>query len=304
MSIVSPAIALALAAIAMPAVHSSSGQDAGDTDIVATNADVHDRMTVSLRIGERGPYRFLLDTGAENTVVSSLLAQELALPRGGNATIVGVAGRQSVPTVELEEIFLGKRSYAGLSAALLERTHIGADGILGLDTLQNQRVLLDFSRNLIAIDDAQALGGNRGFEIVVRARRRSGQLVVTNAEIDGVRTDVVIDTGADFSIGNRALQRALGQRAMGRRMVQDNAVLSSVTGQEIAAQIGVARTLTIDRIGIANVAIAFTDAPPFAALKLEQRPALLLGMRELRSFKRVAIDFSSRRVLFDLRPGS
>ena len=206
MSIASPAIALALASIAMPAMHSSSGaQDAGDMDVVATQTDAQERMTVSLRIGTRGPYRFLLDTGSENTVVSSVLAQELALPRGSNATVIGVAGRQSVPTVELEDILLGKRSYPGLSAALLERNHIGADGILGLDTLQDQRVLLDFARNLIAIDDAKALGGNSGFEIVVRARRRSGQLVVTNARIDGVKTDVVIDTGADFSIGNRAL---------------------------------------------------------------------------------------------------
>jgi len=300
MPIASPAIALALASVAMPAIHSSSGaQDAGDTDIVAARADAHERMTVTLRIGDRGPYRFLLDTGAENTVLSSALAEELALPRGGNATVVGVAGKQSVPTVELDEILLGRRSYPGLSAALLERAHIGADGILGIDSLQDQRVLLDFSRNLIAIDDARALGGNRGFEIVVRARRRSGQLVVTNARIDGVRTDVVIDTGADFSIGNRALQRALGRRVTG-----GTAILASVTGQEIPAQIGVARNLTIDKVGIGNVAIAFADAPPFAALDMEKRPALLLGMRELRAFRRVAIDFSTRRVLFDVRPGS
>jgi predicted aspartyl protease len=261
-------------------------------------------MTVSLHIGASGPYRFLLDTGSETTVVSSLLAAQLALPRGNNATIVGVAGRRSVPTVELDEILLGKRSYSGLSAALLERQHIGADGILGLDTLQNQRVLLDFSRNLIAIDDARTLGGNRGFEIVVRARRRAGQLVVTNARIDGVKTDVVIDTGADYSIGNRALQHALGQRAHGGRPSGGTAVLGSVTGQEIVTQMGLARSLTIDRVAIGNVAIAFTDAPPFAALDMEDRPALLLGMRELRAFKRVAIDFSTRRVLFDLHPGS
>jgi hypothetical protein len=85
---------------------------------------------------------------------------------------------------------------------------------------------MDFGRNRMEIGDAKSLGGNGGYEIVVTARRRSGQLIMTDAEIDGVMTDVVIDTGSDTSIGNRALQRALGKRGnLGQ------AVLTSVTGQ-------------------------------------------------------------------------
>jgi hypothetical protein len=52
-----------------------------------------------------------------------------------------------------------------------------------------------------------------------------------------------------------------------------------------------------------NVAIAYTDAPAFKALKLDSRPALLLGMRDLRSLDRLAIDFSTRRILFDIPTG-
>ena len=40
--------------------------------------------------------------------------------------------------------------------------------------------------------------------------------------------------------------------------------------------------------------------PAFEALGLNRKPALLLGMQDLRSFDRVAIDFSTRRILFDL----
>ena len=38
----------------------------------------------------------------------------------------------------------------------------------------------------------------------------------------------------------------------------------------------------------------------FDVLNLTRRPALLLGMRELRLFKRVAIDFAAKRIYFDL----
>ena len=197
--------------------------------------------------------------------------------------------------MEVDQIDLGRRSFYGIIAPLLEGVDIGADGIIGLDSLQDQRVLLDFRQKLVAIGDAKTLGGNRGYDIVVVARRRSGQLIMTNAQIDGVDTDVVIDTGAETSIGNRALQRALS-----RGRATEQTTLTSVTGQQIIADIGFARELKLGAMTMRNVQIAYADAPPFVALDLARKPAILLGMRDLRSFARVAIDFSTRKILFDL----
>lgn len=280
---------------AIPALHSSSGaQEAGEVEIIAARTDAANRLTVPVKIGARGPYRFLVDTGAQNTVVSSALATDLALPAGPMARVVGVAGEQRVGTVEIDEIFLGRRSAYSLRAPLLDRAHIGADGILGIDSLQGQRVLFDFGKNLIAMQEAREVGSG-GYEIVVRGRRRGEQLLITDARIDGVRTSVVIDTGADSSIGNRALQRALS-----RRMKHEATLLYSVTGQQMLADVGLARELNVGDLTIRNVAIAFANSPAFATLNLGEKPALLLGMRELRVFNRVAIDFSAWKVLFDL----
>lgn len=279
----------------VPAMHSSSGaQDAGDVDVVTARKDNEDRLTVPVKIGERGPYRFLVDTGAQNTIVSSSLAAELALPSGKQARIIGVAGTQMADTVEIDEIGVGRRSAYGLQAPLLDAANIGADGILGIDSLQGQRVLFDFSKNVIAMQEPRRSSSN-GYEIVVTGHRRAGQLLITDAEIDGVHTSVVIDTGAESSIGNRALQRKLS-----RRMKIDKVVVTSVTGQQIVADIGLAHRLAVGDLKIDNVAVAFTDAPAFEQLKLSDKPALLLGIRELRAFNRVAIDFSSWRVMFDL----
>lgn len=291
-----PAIALAFAEIMFPPSHAAdTAQQAGDVDVVETRHDAFARMTVPVRIGDAGPFPFVIDTGAQNTVVSTALAERLALRPAGRATVVGVAGTQSVATVEIDEIGLGRRTFNGLIAPLLDQRDLGADGMIGLDSLQDQRVLIDFTTNLIAIDEARNLGGNRGFEIVVRARRRSGQLILTHARLDGVAVDVVIDTGADSTIGNRALQRALAHKG-----APLGAELYSVTGQRLAAQVGLAERLSFGGVHLNNVAIAYADAPPFAVLGLDRRPAILLGMRELRGFRRVAIDFKTRKVLFDL----
>ena len=194
------------------------GQQTGQTDVVALRKDDHNRMTVPVRVLDQGPFQFLIDTGAQNTVLSTALAGKLALVPNRRAKLVGVAGSEMVDTVEIDQIDLGRRSYYGLTAPLLQGEHIGADGIVGLDSLQDQRVLMDFRKGLMAINDAKTLGGNAGYEIVVTARRMSGQLIMTDAVIDGVHTSVVIDTGAENSIGNLSLQRALA-RNIDRRVL-------------------------------------------------------------------------------------
>ena len=274
-------------------------QPATTVDVLAIKTDRHDRMTVQVRIADQGPFRFLIDTGAQNTVLSTALAGQLSLKSDKKARLVGVAGTQEVDTVTIDQIDLGQRSFYSLLAPLLPGNDIGAEGILGLDSLQGQRVQIDFRKELIAVDDAKALGGNRGYEIVVTARRKSGQLIMTDAVIDGVKVNVVIDTGAEYSIGNRALQNALA-----KSHGQGTMVLRSVTGQEITADLGVASNLKINDMNFGNVVIAYADAPPFKALGLDAKPALFLGMRDMRALDRIAIDFSTRRIYFDLPQGA
>lgn len=279
-------------------VAQDGAQQASTAEVIDLSPDAHNRMTVPVRIGAHGPFDFIIDTGAERTVLSRTVASRLGLASATTATLVGVAGTQVVDMVEVEEINLGRRSFYGLMTPLLDARHIGADGIIGLDSLQDQRVLLDFAAKRMAIDDAAALGGNRGYDIVVRARSRSGQLIMANALVDGVKTQVVIDTGSDTSIGNPALHRALT-----RRRAAEKTQLVSVTGQEIAADVMVAGAIELEGLKLGNTVLAFADAPAFHKLGLGRRPAMLLGMDQLRLFRRVAIDFSSKRILFDL-PGS
>lgn len=267
-----------------------------DGEVLAGTEDSEQRMTIPVSIGEQGPFPFLIDTGSQRTVLSSVLAERLNLQQGPEVRIVSVGGTDTVRTAELDQVQLGRRTIPLATVPILQRRHMGADGIVGTDSLQGQRVLLDFKQNQIEIGNAQSLGGDRGYEIVVRARRRSGQLVMTNAVIDGVRTSVIVDTGAGTSVGNRALQRALQKRGGPGALV----TLMSVTGHSITADLGFAEKLAIRDIGITNLVIAFTDTPAFTALGLDKRPALFLGMRELRLFNRVAIDFGKRKVMFDL----
>lgn len=292
------ALAAAAAATALaPSAAQAQTPPAPSTEIVDLASDRHDRLTVAVQIGEAGPFRFLIDTAAERTVLSRGVAERLGLAPSGRVAILGIAGRLAVDTVEVDEVRIGRRSFYGIRAPLLETANLGADGIVGLDGLQGQRVLLDFGNEVMAVDGSRALGGDSGFEIVVRARRRGSQLIMTNAVVDGVRTAVVIDTGSQVSIANPALREKLARR----RALMTTALVSA-TGQEIPADMVVVRETTLGRLRLGNLVLAFTDSPTFGWLGLGEKPAILLGMNELRAFKRVAIDFDSRTVLFDLAP--
>ena len=297
-----PGIATALALIFTPVPFEQPATlppaEQGEPEVLHGEEDGEQRLTVPVSIEGQGPFPFLIDTGSQRTVVSSVLAERLGLRQGPTVRIVSVAGTDTVETAHLDEVQLGRRSIPLATVPLLKRHNMGADGIVGTDSLQDQRVLLDFENNQIRIGDRKSLGGNQGYEIVVRARRQSGQLVVTNATVDGVRTSIILDTGAGTSVGNRALQRALQKRGRPGALVK----LHSVTGHSITAELGFAEKLDIRDFSITNLVIAFTDTPAFTSLKLHSRPALFLGMRELRLFKRVSIDFGQRKVMFDLPP--
>ena len=285
----------------IPVAQPQNQDDAELSETLKTGQDADLRMTLPVGIDGQGPFDFLLDTGSQSTVVSTSLASSLALPPGPTVRIIGMAGVSQAGTARIGTIDIGRRTVESLVVPLLDQEDIGAPGILGTDSLQDQRVLFDFTQNTITVGNARELGGNDGFEIVVRARQRAGRLIMTNGHLDGVRVRVVVDTGSTTTIGNRALQRAL------RHKETDAITLLSATGHELAGDARVAGRLTIDNLIVNGTFIAYADSPAFEELDLVDKPAIFLGMRELRGLKRLAIDFSQDRVLFDvpvMKPGA
>ncbi len=265
-----------------------------DTDVLAIEQERNDRMTIPVMIGEDGPFDFMIDTGSQATAVTDTINANLALPSLGTATVIGMASRRLVDMVEVETLTVGKHEIYDLESPVLNRTNVGADGIIGLDTLQDFRVLIDFREDTIAVEDTIAARNRRGFEIIVKARTKLGQLLVTDAYVEGVRTVVIIDTGAQASLANEALRDRI------RTKRAQEVTTTDVNGVSMVGQLSYVRSLSFGGLTLTNVPLAFADAPAFEALGLKDKPALSLGMQHLRLFDRVAIDFTSQRVLFDV----
>lgn len=303
MRFVLPAL-IALAAAAPAAAQETPAEPRIEVvEQIDLSRDRTERMTVPVRIEGRGPYRFIVDTGSERTAISRELADELGLDAGRTATVHSMTEISRIGTVVIPELEVGRRTVSDIHAPALERRHLGAEGLLGIDSLQSQRVVLDFVRGEMTVSPSRREEGPWPDDtIVVNARSRYGHLMLVDAAFDGERVWVIVDTGAQITVANSALRRRLERR---RRLGPLHPVqIMSVTGGMIDAEYGLARRITLGGAGIRNLPVAFADVNPFRQLDLVDRPAILLGMDALQLFDRVSFDFANRRVRLLLPQGS
>jgi predicted aspartyl protease len=268
-------------------------EPAGET--VGYLADAANRMTVAVNVDGRGPFHFVVDTGAERTVVSNELAQQLALDPGDDVTVMSVSRSMRVPSVFVTALEVGRRTIPTIQAPSLARQHIGAEGMLGVDSLQSQRVVFDFRNRQLSLSTSHLEDQNwPGDAIVVTGRSLAGRLILTDANLDGQRIRVIIDTGSQVTIANSALRAQLSRR--GRLGQVRTLELQGVTGDVIQADFTRAGRIRIGDVHVEDLPIAFADVELFNLLGLRNKPAILLGMDALRMFDRVSIDFANRRV--------
>ncbi|TRD10884.1 hypothetical protein FGU71_02745 [Erythrobacter insulae] len=265
-----------------------------NTDILALEEGRNRRLTIPVTIDGEGPYDFMIDTGSQATAVTHGINDSLSLSLIGTATLVGMASRRLVNIVEVNNLMVGTHTIHNLSAPVLSRTHLGADGIIGLDSLQDFRVMIDFREETIALQDMTTKQSSSGFEIVVKARQKLGQLLITDAVVEGVRATVIIDTGAQASIANNALRDRIRAKRLQEVTTMD------VNGVSMTGDLANVRSLEIAGLALENVPLTFADTPAFEELGLKDKPVLSLGMQHLKIFDRVAIDFANQRILFDV----
>ncbi|GAA0669780.1 putative aspartyl protease [Sphingomonas insulae] len=269
---------------------------AGDS---VAGEQVETRMAVDVAIDDRGPYRFVVDSGADRTVIGERLAAALRLPAGQPVTLHGMAGSSRRETALIARLAVGGSVVQDVAAPLLPERYLGARGLLGIDALRGQRLMLDFERQAITIEDTRRPVRASADEIVVTARQRGGQLILTQARAAGVRIRAVVDTGSQLTIGNLALRDALFRRRKPPPMTP--ATLVSVTGETMVVPLAIVPELRIGGIVMSNVPVAFADLPPFVLFGLHDMPAMMLGTDLMGSFRRVSLDFGAKKVRFQLR---
>lgn len=249
---------------------------------------------------------FVIDTGAERSAISDRLAQALALLPGPPVLVHGITTAQMTPTVRLPHLAFSERRFAGLVLPVFPYGLLGADGLLGLDVLSRFRLTLDLRRRRVMMAASGPDVVRRGLSFGGRASRvglditdvRSGrfsQLILTQVAADSVPAVAFIDSGAQYSIGNRALMRALDSQL--GRVERPLVRVYGVIGQSLLVRSGAVTNLRLARRDLGPTPLLFGDLHAFRILNLIDRPALLLGADVLTRFSQVTLDYGRGRIV-------
>ncbi|HMF96226.1 MAG TPA: retroviral-like aspartic protease family protein [Vicinamibacterales bacterium] len=201
-------------------------------------------IIVPVIVDGAGPFRFLLDTGSNASVISEKLAAELATPIVAKTTLVSAGGRKDALVTRIEHLAMGTVTATAVLMTLIQPDALAVpdvlasgqhvQGVIGQDVLGTLRYTIDYrQRKIVWRDETGSVpSGATAFELEPHDNRF---LVVLPQDRQVLR--LVPDSGAErlvlFQRANRkqppvtvadepvGLTGLTGTRAARRAVVRD-----------------------------------------------------------------------------------
>src|SRR3546814_15723435 len=114
--------------------------------------------------------------------------------------------------------------------------------------------------------------------IVVTARNSAGRLILSDARLDGKRIDVIVDTGAQTSVGNIALQELVAAKRANRLPFVPT-TLGALTVEEVPAVRTATRRIVSNGMDVNDLPVSSAAPTAFRAHATSPRPGLQAGAR-------------------------
>jgi predicted aspartyl protease len=264
-----------------------------------TRIDHIGRVVAPVMVDGKGPFRFIIDTGASSSTVSPQLAVTLGLPATGPSTMVvnGITGTAVVPAVAIERLQAGDlviedNRFPVIWAPLMA----GADGILGIAGLRTHCVFVDFRRNRVEISHTLRRIDQIGFN-KVSARVLGGGLLSIDGRIANVDVQAIIDTGSERTIGNLALHDALYARR-GSGAAPEVTDVYGATTDVVSGEIHGVPSIKLGSVSMNHVTMVFGDFHIFQVWGMQTKPAVIIGMDVLGTVNAFGIDYRRSELYF------
>ena len=272
------------------------------TENIQGSPDAQNRLTVEAYLNGKGPFRFVVDTGADRSVIADDVVQSLGLRYSDDVIVQGIARALPAQAVQLDNLHIGRVSIDSLPMPVLPRSWLGADGYLGLDVIDRQQVTFDFLNHRLYIDPPQTETQivTAADDALVRTNGSNGRLTAVNCNVDGAKCYALVDSGAEISIGNSKLFEVLARDHGGKYMNDEVVQLLGVTGGSAAGRMTFVERIKLGSVSFMNSVLVISDLQVFDIWGLADKPALFLGMNFLRQTSAVTIDYGRKEYRFKL----
>lgn len=273
--------------------------------VAPTRRDRIGRIWAPVRIDGKGPYRMVLDSGANRTGIIQSVATQLALPATGRVVLLrGVTGTARVPVVRARTLEVGDLLLGPADLPIITDALGGADGILGTDRLLDRRIFIDFRHDLITIARSHSERAPPDF-LTIPFRLIRDNLLAVDATMANIPVVAIIDTGGQVTVANRALQRSLSRWR--RKLVTRPDTIVGVTLDTQETDVAATPPIQIDStkrgesLLIRSQSMSFGDMRIFEHWALTTKPALMIGMDALGTLDTLIIDYKRQELQVKMR---
>jgi predicted aspartyl protease len=202
-------------------------------------------------IDNAGPYRFLIDTGAQSSAIRSDLAEKLKLRPAYRIEVATNAGSQAMVATMANRVSLGSKSSTGVELAVHDLAGIrcldrGIQGVLGQNFLSHFNYLLDYRNRSLTFDTALPGGDRIEFEGI-------DQRPAIKAVREGKSLRLVLDSGASDLI-------LFSEQADGRDAMAEARLIAATSQRYI--RMSRAPELSVGSEVMRNVVVGFAPRDP------------------------------------------
>lgn len=312
-------------------IHRTAGQVVSQTPIEV----IQNRPFVNVMLNGKGPFRFVIDTGASLSVVSEKTAQKLGLKpvaRGGMARAVGGTGSFPIIYSLLDSVEIGGARVETVPV-YIRTVHSApdtaeearAEGYIGLSMLTSYLLSLDYQNKVLRLDRTpvrdEAATDRRGpvglekeqplaatstpasdtpGEIDVALRSTSGGLASAETTLPNLTRPLnfIVDTGATVTVVSKAAVKRFELDPL--KLKGETFRVIGAAGIEEGAEALELATLTVSGLRKKNSRALILDLEPVNETSgFEQHG--IIGGDYLAHFK---VDFDLRRFRLRLTPQS
>jgi len=185
-----------------PQVPTPTGIQVPGNGVTVPMQDMEGRPVIDVKINGKGPYRFVLDTGASTTVVSEELSRELSLTPPAGVQVAAVGGGPAPTIVVIHDVHIGDAVLEGMIAAVMPlgallKGENAPRGVLSAANFPGYLLTYDYPGKLISIKKGalESADSNSIFQYT-----EEQVLPTVPVRIAGHDRQVHLDTGSAFGL--------------------------------------------------------------------------------------------------------
>jgi len=250
-------------------------------------------IILPVHVNDRGPFEFILDTGAGTSLLSSELAKELQVKTRGTKEGLGAGGKVAVSLAKIDSLAVGEMRLEDVDVAIVDLMQIGAavgakiDGDIGYNFLKHFRLTIDYRDSMVRLEDPkriESLARGAKTETPIRLANPAKPLILVDVHANGRGPfQFAIDTGTSTSAITPELAKELS-------LTTSEIPPLTGGGGQIQASASTFQSLQLGGAKIDNVSVVVADFFTMLNAAIGAKLDGIVGYNFLRNYK-VVIDY-------------